>query len=70
MNEEILIALGRLEGKVDAVMTSLRIQQEELKELDIRVRELEQSKAWLLGAAAVISFVSGLVVKLLPEITR
>lgn len=66
MNEEVLIALGRLEGKVDAMMTSLRIQQEELQRLDVRVRELEQSKAWLLGAAAVISFLSGLVVKFIP----
>jgi hypothetical protein len=66
VNEEVLIALGRLEGKVDAMMTSLRIQQEELQRLDVRVRELEQSKAWLLGAAAVISFLSGLVVKFIP----
>ncbi len=66
MNEEVLIALGRLEGKVDAMMTSLRIQQEELQRLDVRVRDLEQSKAWLLGAAAVISFLSGLVVKFIP----
>lgn len=70
MNEEILIALGRLEGKVDAMMTSLRIQQEELKSLDIRVRELEQSKSWLLGAAAVISLVSGLIVKLIPDFIK
>ena len=66
MNEEVLIALGRLEGKVDAMMTSLRIQQEELQRLDVRVRDLEQSKAWLIGAAAVISFLSGLVVKFIP----
>lgn len=65
MNEEILLALGRLEGKVDAMMTSLRIQQEELQRLDVRIRQLEQSKAWLLGAAAVISFLSGLAVRLI-----
>lgn len=65
MNEEILLALGRLEGKVDSMMTSLRIQQEELQRLDVRIRHLEQSKAWLLGAAAVISFLSGLVVRLI-----
>lgn len=66
MNEEVLIALGRLEGKVDAMMTSLRIQQEELQRLDVRVRDLEQSKAWLLGAAAIISFLAGIVVKFIP----
>lgn len=65
MTEEVLIALGRLEGKVDAMMSSLRIQEQELKRMDERVRHLEQSKAWLLGAAAIISFLAGLVVKLI-----
>lgn len=63
MNDEVLIALGRLEGKVDAMMTSLRVQEQELKVLDSRIRELEKSRAWMLGAAAVISLISGLVVK-------
>lgn len=63
MNEEVLIALGRLEGKVDAMMTSLRVQEQELKVLDKRIRELENSRAWMLGAAAVIAMISGLIVK-------
>lgn len=66
MNEEILLALGRLEGKVDAMMTSLRMQEQELKILDKRIRELEQSRAWMLGAAAVISMLAGFVVKMFP----
>jgi hypothetical protein len=66
MNEEVLIALGRLEGKVDAMMTSLRIQEQELKILESRIRELEQSRAWMLGAAAVISLIAGFVVKIIP----
>jgi len=48
------------------MMTSLRVQQEELQRLDVRVRDLEQSKAWLLGAAAIISFLAGIVVKFIP----
>lgn len=66
MNEEILLALGRLEGKVDAMMSSLRIQEQELKVLEKRIRELEQSRAWMLGAAAVISAIAGFIVKLIP----
>lgn len=66
MNEEILLALGRLEGKVDAMMTSLRVQEQELKVLDKRIRELEQSRAWMLGAAAIISMLAGFIVKFLP----
>jgi len=66
MNEEVLIALGRLEGKVDAMMTSLRMQEQELKVLEGRIRELEQSRAWMLGAAAVISIIAGFIVKIIP----
>lgn len=66
MNEEILLALGRLEGKVDAMMAALRTQEQELKVLEKRIRELEQSRAWMLGAAAVISAIAGLVVKHIP----
>jgi hypothetical protein len=66
MNEEILLALGRLEGKVDAMMTSLRLQEQELKSLDKRIRELEQSRAWMLGAAAIISLLAGMIVKMVP----
>lgn len=65
MNDQVLIALGRLEGKVDAMMASLRAQEQELKVLDGRIRELEKSRAWMLGAAAVISLISGLVVKVI-----
>lgn len=66
MNEEILLALGRLEGKVDSMMTALRSHQEELQRLDVRVRHLEQSKAWMIGAAAIIAFVAGSVMNYLP----
>ena len=66
MNEEILLALGRLEGKVDAMMTSLRLQEQELKNLDKRIRELEQSRAWMLGAAAINSLLAGMIVKMVP----
>jgi hypothetical protein len=66
VNEEILLALGRLEGKVDAMMASLRAQEQELKVLEKRIRELEQSRAWMLGAAAVISAIAGFIVKLIP----
>lgn len=66
MNEEILLALGRLEGKVDALMTTMRAQEQELKILEKRIRELEQNKFMILGAAGVISMIAGFVVKLLP----
>lgn len=66
MNEEILLALGRLEGKVDALMTTMRAQEQELKILEKRIRDLEQHKFLMLGAAGVISVIAGFIVKFLP----
>ena len=52
MDNEILVALGRLEGKVDALIARQAVHDEELDRHDKRLRELEQSKSWLLGMAA------------------
>ena len=65
MNEELLLALGRLEGKVDSLITSQAVHAEELTRLDKRIRELEQSKSWVLGAAAVVGAVVSFLVQFL-----
>lgn len=65
MDNEILIALGRLEGKVDALITRQAVHDEELDRHDKRLRELEQSKSWLLGAAAAAGAVAGFVINLI-----
>tara|TARA_R100000388_G_scaffold40976_1_gene31627 strand:- start:282 stop:491 length:210 start_codon:yes stop_codon:yes gene_type:complete len=53
-DNQILIALGRLEGKVDALISRQAVHDEELQRHDVRLRNLEQGRSWLLGAAAVI----------------
>jgi hypothetical protein len=67
MDNEILIALGRLEGKVDALITRQAIHDEELDRHDKRLRELEQSRAWILGAAAVIGAAAAFVVNMIGD---
>ena len=52
MDNEILIALGRLEGKVDALIARQALLDQEIEKLDHRLRSLEQSKSWVVGAAA------------------
>jgi len=54
MNEELLLALGRLEGKVDSLITRQAVHDEQLERIDIRVRTLENSRSWLMGASAAI----------------
>ena len=65
MDTEILIALGRLEGKVDALIARQAIHDEELDRHDKRLRDLEQSRAWILGAAAVIGAVAAFIVNMI-----
>tara|TARA_Y100001938_G_scaffold150784_1_gene243432 strand:- start:765 stop:980 length:216 start_codon:yes stop_codon:yes gene_type:complete len=67
MDNEILIALGRLEGKVDALITRQAIHDEELDRHDKRLRELEQSRAWILGAAAVIGAIAAFLVNMIGD---
>lgn len=62
IDKEILLALGRLEGKVDALITRQAVHDEELERHDSRLRKLEESKSWLLGAAAAIGGIVSLVV--------
>jgi len=63
MNEEILVALGRLEGKVDALITRQSLIDEELGRQEKRIRTLEQSKSWVLGAAAMVGGAVSLIIK-------
>ncbi len=63
MNEELLLALGRLEGKVDSLITSLAVHDEELQRLENRIRHLENSRSWMLGAAAVIGAVASFLLQ-------
>jgi hypothetical protein len=50
---EVMLALGRLEGKMDAILQMQRIQEEQLKSHDERIRELEHSRSFFIGAAAL-----------------
>tara|TARA_R100001224_G_C4026230_1_gene151082 strand:- start:2106 stop:2318 length:213 start_codon:yes stop_codon:yes gene_type:complete len=53
-SNEILLALGRLEGKVDSLVARQKVVDDELDKHESRLRSLEQGKSWMLGAAAVV----------------
>ena len=57
-SDDLLLAIGRLEGKVDSILATMNHHGEELDRLDHRIRRLEQSKSWMLGAAAVVGAIS------------
>lgn len=55
-------ALGRLEAKVDILLTT---QDRELTDLRKRVSALERWRSWLAGGFAVVSFGWGVLLYLL-----
>lgn len=54
-DSDLLLALGRLEGKVDALIANCAVQAETLKLQDGRIRQLETSRSALLGAVTILS---------------
>lgn len=63
-HDDLLLAIGRLEGKVDSILATMRQHGEELDRLDSRVRKLEQSRSWMLGAAGVVGALASLFPRL------
>lgn len=61
---DILLALGRLEGKVDALISQQSKLQAELETLELRMCALERSKAALIGGSAVVATAASYVVSL------
>ena len=55
LDHEVMLAIGRLEGKLDLLLQQRQAVQVELKELDQRVRHLEQSRSYIIGAAGVVA---------------
>jgi hypothetical protein len=65
MEDNLLIAIGRLEGKVDALISALKSHSSAIDEHDERIRSLEQGRAWLLGAAAILGGGCSFLIKLI-----
>jgi cystathionine beta-lyase family protein involved in aluminum resistance len=60
-HDELFLAIGRLEGKLDSLIAMQGKQGDELKDHDIRIRSLEQSKSHFIGYAAAAGGALGLV---------
>ncbi|WP_142850674.1 hypothetical protein [Telmatospirillum sp. J64-1] len=51
---DLLILLGRIDGKLDAALQRQEVHEQNLKEVEARVSRLERNKAYLMGAAAAV----------------
>jgi hypothetical protein len=63
-DNEVLMALGRLEGKVDALISGQHAQAEEISSLEGRVRTLELSRGMVWGGAIVAGALSSVIFNL------
>lgn len=68
--ETLFLTLGRLEGKVDTLLTLQKVQEEQIKEHDQRLRSLEHSKAFLMGISAVIGASVSIAFNLLTKLSH
>lgn len=64
-NGDVLLHLGRLEGKVDALLHSRDRHEVELTVLQRAVSDLQHSRAKLLGACLALGGVSSIAVQLI-----
>jgi TolA-binding protein len=64
---EIMLAIGRLEGKVDTLIQMQRIQEDQIKNHEDRLRQLEHSKSYAMGIAAAIGAVVSTAMSLVTK---
>jgi hypothetical protein len=67
-HEKLFLVIGRLEGKVDSLLSMLATTQDELKIHDERIRILEHSRGYIMGVSSLVGAFVGaactLIVKL------
>lgn len=62
IDENALFILGRLEGKVDAILSNQHGMNKRLDDHEKRLGMVEQHRAWMLGASAVVASLAATVV--------
>jgi len=61
---EIMLAIGRLEGKVDTLIQMQRMQEDQIKNHEERLRQLEHSRSFAMGMAAAVGAVVSVALNL------
>tara|TARA_R100000306_G_C4365905_1_gene137629 strand:- start:316 stop:555 length:240 start_codon:yes stop_codon:yes gene_type:complete len=69
IQKDVYLILGRLEGKLDSVMTVTEKQWSSIEHHDTRLVKLEQDRAMVYGAAAVLGVVGSAVIWIITKFT-
>ena len=64
-NEDFRYMLGRLDGKMDSLLSLVRQTQDIQQEHEKRIRTLETSKAWVLGWSSAAAILVSVVIQYL-----
>ena len=70
LQTDVYLILGRLEGKLDSVMTITEKQWESIDQHDKRLKRLERDKSLVYGAAAVLGLLGSLVIWVISHFMR
>jgi hypothetical protein len=62
---EVLVAIGRIEGKIETMSDKQTQVAERITKLETRIVELEMSRAWFLGWAAAVATVASVLARYL-----
>jgi hypothetical protein len=62
-DDNLFLHLGRLEGKVDAILTNQTQMNKRLDEHDLRLGVLERYRSWQLGVSAAIAALAALLIE-------
>ena len=66
-HDELFLAIGRLEGKVDSLLSMQGQQQDQLKGHDARIRVLEHARGQIMGYAAAVGACMSLLMNYLTK---
>ena len=69
IQKDVYLILGRLEGKLDSVMTVTEKQWSSIEHHDTRLVKLERDRAMVYGAAAVLGVVGSAVIWIITKFT-
>lgn len=70
LQNDVYLILGRLEGKLDSVMTITEKQWDSIDQHDKRLKRLERDKSLVYGAAAVLGLLGSLVIWVISHFMR
>jgi len=68
--DELFLAIGRLEGKVDALISMQQYQQNQLIEHDKRLRILEHTRGYVMGWSVALGALASVCINIFVRLVN